>query len=338
MRTGSRRGWALLALAWCACHHGSSSTADLALPADVDAALPADLALAVDLANPANPYASPGPTGYSTTTVTASLAGNQYPITIYLPSVAGMRPVVAISPGFQQIGEAYTPYAERLASFGIIVLLRDDPGLFTGSPGAAEELTDEITTFLPAQAMKSGGPLEGKVDLAKVGLLGHSRGGQVSLIAATQGLKGKVAAYFGLDPVDSMQSGTTVRAALPDLGIPSVYLGETLDGTSPLGAFGAACAPTADNYTVLYGQSPSPSLQLTAIGAAHFDFERADKASGASVCQTGTANPHEVLDMAVALSTGLFARELLAQPVGAALDGAGADFYIQTGRLTRSQK
>jgi hypothetical protein len=186
--------------------------------------------------------------------------------------------------------------------------------------------------------VKSGGPLEGKVDLGKVGLLGHSRGGQVSLIAATQGLSGKVAAFFGLDPVDSMQSGTTVRNALPDLGIPSVYLGETLDGTSLLGALGAACAPTDDNYAVLYGQSPSPSLLLTAIGAAHFDFERQDKATGAMLCQTGTANPSEVLDMAVALSTGLFARELLAQPVGAGLDGAGADFYIQTGQLARAQK
>jgi hypothetical protein len=256
---------------------------------------------------------------------------------MYVPAASGLRPVVAIVPGFGQVGQAYTPYAERLASFGIVVLLRDDLGLL-GSPGAAEELTDEIGTFLPAQAAKHGGPLEGKVDLTKVGLLGHARGGQVALIAATQGLKGKVATYFGLDPVDSMQNGTTVRAALPGLGIPSAYLGETLDGTSPLGAFGAACAPTADNYSVLYDQSPSPSLLLTAIGAASFDFERQDKASGATACQTGTANPHEVLDMAVALSTGLFARELLAQPVGATLEGAGADFYIQAGRLTRSQK
>ena len=328
-----------------ACKSDGSSVdlgdADLSMPGvtDTDAAQPitGDLA-AADLTSVGNPYASPGPSASTTTTATASLAGSQFTITIYIPAGAGPFPVVAISPGFGQPGTAYTPYADRLASFGIAVLLRDDPGFSTASTTAAEQLTDEIKTWLPAENAKAAGPLFGKVDLTKVGLMGHSRGGQASLLAATGELHGKIASFFGLDPVDTSAGGATSRGALPTIGIPTAFMGETLDGTSIFG-FGMACAPTADNYAVLYGVAPTPSLLLTVNNAAHFDFELRSKAVGAGICATGTADATQVLDLAVALSTGFFARELLGKSaVGVALDGAGAAGYIQTGLLTRTQK
>jgi len=339
------RAVAVAFLVVTACKSGSAGTdlgnADLTMAGitQTDAAPPltGDLA-AADLTSVGNPFALPGPVTSTTTTATASLASTQFTITIYIPAGAGPFPVVALSPGFGQPGTAYTPYAERLVSFGIIVLLRDDPGLGTVSTTATEQLVDEIKTWLPAENAKAAGPLFGKVDLTKVGLMGHSRGGQVSLLAAAGDLKGKVQSLFGLDPVDSSSSGASARDSLPTIGIPTAFIGETLDGVSIFG-FGMACAPTADNYAVLYGVAPTPSLLLTANNAAHFDFELRSKAVGAGICAKGSADPAQVLDMAVALSTGFFARELLGQAaVGVGLDGAGSAGYIQTGLLTRTQK
>ena len=307
---------------------------------DVDLSVPvvADLSAAVDFADggdtPTGPYAVPGSAAVTMTLLTASLGGEEYTITAYVPSTAGARPVVVVCPGYAQPGVAYAPYAERLASYGILVLLRDDPGSFTSSPAAADQLTDEIATWLPAQS--AGGPLAGKLDLTKVGLLGHERGGQIALMAATGGLAGKVVAYFGLDPVDSMANGATVRAAVPSLAAPSVFMGETADEAAVAGS--TACAPAADDYQVLFAAAPSPSLQLTANGAALFDFEAAASAVGAADCQSGTADPQKVLAMAVTLSTGFFARELLGDPVGANLDGASAETYIASGQLARVAK
>ena len=306
----------------------------------IDSAMPhsADLSsLSTDLAmSSGNPYATQGTVPYTKTTATASVSGHDVTITIYLPSSTGTHPAVFLSPGFVQPAAGYLPYADRLASFGIITLLRDDPGFSTDSTTAGAELATLVGTWLPAENAKASGPLAAKVDLTKVGLMGHSRGGQASLLAATGTLKGKVVAFFGLDPVDTSAGGNTARDALPNVGIPTVFMGETLDGDA--GGFGMACAPSADNYQVLYAAAPSPSMLLTVVGAAHFDFEVQAQAFGASFCKDGPAYAAQVLDMAVTISTGFFARELLGAPVGAGLDGAGVATYVQAGALARSQK
>ena len=284
-------------------------------------------------------YSQPGPEKVVTTTATATLSSALVTVTIYLPSTtSGLHPAVFLSPGYGQPAAAYLPYAERLASFGVIVLLRDDPGVLVDTTTTAAQLEELVGTWLPAESAKASGPLAGRVDVSRIGLMGHSRGGQASLVAATTKLKGKVHSFFGLDAVDTAQGGATARAGLPGIGIPTAFLGETLDGT-PIAGAAMACAPAADNYQQLYAAAPSPSLLLTAVGAAHFDFAVIAQTVGASFCHAGTADPTQVLAMAVTLSTGFFARDLLgAAAVGANLDGAGAAGYIGSGLLTRSQK
>ena len=270
-------------------------------------------------------YAAPGAYAVTTQELSATLTGGTLTLTAYLPTTTNKRPLVVVAPGFVQGRAGYAAYGQRLASHGMVALVFDDPGFNTTSATEASELTELVTTWLPAQALAA------KIQLDHVGLMGHSRGGQVGLLAAEGGLKGKVLAYFGLDPVDT-NNGVMARTGLPTIGIPTVFLGETLDGSSN---FGMACAPTADNYQTQYAVAESPSLELTAVGAAHFDFEDRSKATGAGFCMKGTADAAKVLAMAVTLSTGYFDHEL----AGAALlTPFGADVFVAAGQLTLASK
>ena len=81
------------------------------------------------------------------------------------------------------------------------MLIRDDPGAFSPTPGETADIVYTIATWLPAENANAASPLNGKIDLSRVGLSGHSRGTQATLVAAENDLKGKVKSWFGLDAV-----------------------------------------------------------------------------------------------------------------------------------------
>jgi hypothetical protein len=241
---------------------------------------------------------------------------------IYIPSSPGTHPLVSLTPGLQQPSTAYAPYAERLASYGIVVLMRDDPGLLTQSQVIAADLEYVIATWLPAQNAAASSPLHGEVDLTKVGLTGHSRGGQASLLAAEGTLKGLVVAWFGIDPddpgtIDGFVESTMLAATnLGTIGIPTTFLG---------GQVTTFCTPANINYEVLYAAAPSPAVVITGVNASHTEFEVQSACVDCALCTPmGTANPQVVLDYGVRYLTAFFARELLGDAsVGMLFQGAG---------------
>lgn len=324
----------LLCVAWMSCGSGggdpvldASFGADAATTLDgghTDLAQGDSAGEATDQGS-SSKYVVPGAYAVTTQELTATLTDGMLTLTAYLPTTTDKRPLVVVASGFMQTRVGYAAYGQRLASHGIVALVFDDPGFGTTSATEAKELAELVTTWLPAQ------PLAAKVQLDHVGLMGHSRGGQVALLAAEGGLTGKVLGFFGLDPVDT-DNGVEARTGLPTIGIPTVFLGETLDGTS---SFGMACAPAADNYQAQYAVAPSPSLELTAVGAVHFDFEDHAKAFGAGLCKTGTADPAAVLAMAVAISTGYFDHQLAGAPISSPY---GADAFVAAGQLTVTSK
>lgn len=278
-----------------------------------------------DLAAPGLLYDSDGPEPYQQLQMTATGSGKSIAIVVYLPSTAGPRPVVVLSSGLQQPAAAYAPYARRLASWGILTVLRDDPGLLAQSPSVADDLAF-VVGWLP-------GAVAGRVDSTHVGLAGHSRGGMASLLAAEGALAGKLSGFCGLDPVDN--SGGAA-ATLGTIGIPSLFLGETTDDGS---GGGMACAPADQNYAVLYQAAPSPSVEVTAIGADHTQFEDPQSCSFCTLCTKGSADGAVVLRYSVRYLTAFFARELLGDTrVGAHLEGAGLPDDVAAGRVTTQSK
>ncbi|HEX8951729.1 MAG TPA: hypothetical protein VF945_07775 [Polyangia bacterium] len=244
-------------------------------------------------------YDSDGPELYTVMQLTASGSGKSIAITAYVPSTAGARPLVVVSAGLQQPGAAYAPYAKRLASWGIIAVTRDDPGVLEQSAAVADDLAF-VVGWLP-------GGLPGRVDSGKVGLAGHSRGGMASLLAAEGALAGKLSGgFFGLDPVDN--AGGAAKS-LGTIAMPSVFLGETTDGGGSGG--GMACAPSDQNYDVLWHAAPSPSLEITAVGADHTEFEDPASCSFCTLCTKGSADAATVLRYSTRYLMRFFARTLL---------------------------
>ena len=301
---------------------GSVTDAPRAIDAALDA--PPDAAFA--------DYNVDGPDGVTTFTATVITPARTFVETIYLPDAAGPRPVVVLSPGLQQVAAAYHDYGHRLASYGIITLVRDDPGIAENSADVATDLSYVVATWLPAANADTSSMLAGRLDLAHVGLAGHSRGGKSSLIAVELGAAGKVSAWFGLDPVDAafINGGIQARDTIAGIAIPTAFLGTTAVGV---------CNAVADNYQVLYAAAPSPSVSLTAVGAGHTQLEDQASCVACTICAAGTADSQVVLAYSVRYLTAFFARELLGDAhVGPAFDGAGAGSDVAAGLIQLTSK
>jgi pimeloyl-ACP methyl ester carboxylesterase len=277
-------------------------------------------------------YSQDGPATVTTTTVGVTPpVGSAFEVTLYVPSTSGPRPLVFLSSGFTQNALAYGPYAQRLASWGIIALLRSDPGIGEATADVVRDAEYVIDGWLPGQNQQATGPLSGRVDLGKLGLAGHSRGGQVALLAGEGVAKGKIRGVFGLDPVDtSMDASPEARTQIGTIGVPLAFIGETTDGTGAM-----PCAPLADDYQVLFAAASPPVVAMTAVGADHTMFEDPTHCVFCGLCTPGTADAGAVLDLSVRYLTAFFARELLGDTsVGATFEGAGASLDVEAGLVT----
>jgi predicted dienelactone hydrolase len=270
-------------------------------------------------------YDQDGPTSYTVETHQLDAGASPFNVTVYMPSTPGPHPVVSISAGTSQTAAAYAPHAKRLASYGIAAIIADDPGVLTNTSDVLPNSIYVVETYLPS--------LGAAVDLTKVGLSGHSRGGAVSLLTA-QHLSGKIKAWFGLDPVDNefgQAPREYARTKMSTMTIPTAFIGGSVVGN---------CAPAADSYQLLYPRAPSPSVLIVGIGAGHTQFESQDACTACSICTpNGTADSAVVLAYTIRYMTAFFGRELNGDTtVGAAFQGAGASEDIAAMRVTIMSK
>ncbi len=272
-------------------------------------------------------YGSDGPVPYTTKTESVTGPNGSFNVTVYMPTSPGPHPVVSFSCGSTQTAAGYVPYGKRLASHGIAMVLRDDPGALTATTDILPGTEYVVTTWLPATYGTA-------VDMSRVGLGGHSRGGGVSLLAAGRGLKGKVAAWFGLDPVDNqflIAPGLYARTKLAEVGIPTAYLGAEVESN---------CAPAADSYPMLFPKSPSPSTLIVGKGAGHTQLEVPEACTACSICSPSGTRPNDVvLAYSVRYFAAFFARELLHDSaVGPRFEGAGGTADLASGLVTITVK
>ncbi len=293
-------------------------------------------------------------------TLSVPSVNGSFATTAFIPSGRGPFPVVILSSGFLQKGDAYAPYARRLASWGIITLLRDDPTILsdlgqtvdlmesrpdrirkstladqTNATGAtnriASDLLYEFEWLVGAASSDPASPLYRMVDRDHIGLAGHSYGGQAALLAGEH-LHERIKGVFALDPVD-LPFGPQARDNLAAIGVPVVFLGETADSSF------ASCAPSWSNYQMLYRYAASGAVMMTAVGADHTMFEDPANCSLCWLCSKGAANGTEVLAYSVRYLTAFFARELLKdRRVGNRFEGAGAAEDVNAGRISISMK
>ncbi|MCE9572387.1 MAG: hypothetical protein K8W52_04460 [Deltaproteobacteria bacterium] len=323
---------------------GSPSSPDAT--AVVDAAPAADAPCGTGCATP-DPGA-PGPYASHTATVDLAFAdGKSATLTLYVPDTAGPLPVVVFLHGFQLTTDLYASYGTHLASWGYVVVMPQMPSGLIGGPthvqlaGYLGEVLDWVAG--PGNAT---GPLAGKVDATHIGLAGHSMGGKIAMLRATQDARPR--AVFGVDPVDAAGSPLPVSATdypsvTPELmakvTVPIAMLGETTNATCS-GALCQACAPAADNFQQYYTSATGPALQIEITGANHVSFlDNPSCGFTCSACPAGTDTPATSRALTQRYMTAFFNVELRQQAAYRSyLDGADMANDVASGAVTTAHK
>ena len=107
--------------------------------------------------------------------------------TIYYPLGTPM-PIggVAIAPGFTEVQRHINWWGPRLASHGFAVLVLDTNDRMRDMPAERADALIAAVRVLRAENGRTDSPLFGRIDAAKIAIMGHSRGGGGTLIAANE--------------------------------------------------------------------------------------------------------------------------------------------------------
>lgn len=213
-------------------------------------------------------------------------------------------PLVILSTGFLVNAEQYASYAQHLASHGFVVIM------YNKRESAASARDDVLCARFIHELIDWScvdPSLKLLCDSDNVMLVGHSRGGKVSVLAAAQDQR--VKAVCLIDPVDNTVYAPlgpgypSAVAALADYsGVPrDTIVGERKQERNleisfdrgPLavavvgGRLGGDCAPKTANYQKFYEASAAPAWEVALDDAGHFQFLDSKTIIQSSVCGDG---------------------------------------------------
>lgn len=219
------------------------------------------------------PQALEPPFQVGTVTVDLAAAGTVVSTIVSYPAVrtpqammaasgAGPFPLIVFSGGWQVPPGSYSDLLDSWVAQGYVVAFPVYPGTAPGVPGPPEWAVVEHPAQLAgviADLEHAGGPLAGLIDATRVGVAGHSDGGDVTEAAVN----------------NSCCTIPGVRAAI-------VLSGAQLASFDLHGRYGTAGPPTlviqGDRDTInppgcsqaIYDSSPQPRYYLDLAGAGHY--------------------------------------------------------------------
>lgn len=245
--------------------------------------------------------ASPGPFDVVSSQVdleiTVEGVTKTLPVTVLMPDVAAPAPLVIFTHGFSQEPAAYVGTGEYIASWGMVVVMPKIPGsAFSPVPHRImAEYLRGVLDWAVGDGNAADGPLAAKVDPEHVGLAGHSMGGKLSFLLAAS--DDRVDAVFGVDPVDAgppiddydpADWPSVTPELMPQITIPIVALGQTLDGDV---ADALSCAPAGNRFSDYYEAAVGPAVMIEMVGADHVSFLDACDEFCSLFCRPGTDDP-----------------------------------------------
>eukprot|EP00882_Tetradesmus_deserticola_P000551 GHRQ01000604.1.p1 GENE.GHRQ01000604.1~~GHRQ01000604.1.p1 ORF type:complete len:408 (+),score=121.30 GHRQ01000604.1:413-1636(+) len=233
----------------------------------------------------------------------------------------GPFPVCVLLNGFQARASYYAPLARRLASWGYVVLQYNAPAL-TIIPDAAEMpyLGEAVRWLQAASSGEAAQPtLQGRADLNRLVVAGHSRGGK---LAALHFCSGSVAGLpirsaFLIDPVDNT-AYTPESAAYPSASKALRAAGRRF-GVAAAGLIGSA-NPEGSNWRLFEAAAAPGSWRLLLQRAGHTTFMKPP--TGVEACLLdrifggGPLSRDTAVSVTAAAMLGWFGQELAQQPSG----------------------
>lgn len=229
---------------------------------------------------PIDPPADPAAVGPYTTTITngqVRVDGRDVPVIFAGPvELTGPAPIIIYNHGFSTDAAQYRSTADRLASHGYFVALPEWDSSIWASRTHNELANDAIALldWLITQNNTANTPLSGRLDVTRVGMAGHSRGGKQAFLAAIRDTR--ITSVAGIDPVDSKPPGfgspadypSVTPELMPQLTQPLGVLGAGLAGGSGI----SACAPTDENWSRYADEAPGRLVRWLLPRAGHLDF------------------------------------------------------------------
>jgi dienelactone hydrolase len=233
----------------------------------------------------------PGP--YAFTYFHTAISPDLPEVTVFLPQpgqVAGPSPAIVFSTGWNVPRAAYADWAQSLAEWGYVVVVRSSPSL--GLIGIGDVMVDvhvgqvsAVIDWLHLAADDPASPLFGRVDPERIGVTGHSMGATVAVLSAVH--DPRVDAVVSLD-VSSTDNDLDARGRLPESQARFMVVA---------GDEGGWCGTPPGSRDALTDVLPAPAVSVTIHGADHMDFIGIMTGligEGETYCPTGTADPAEV--------------------------------------------
>ena len=256
-------------------------------------------------------------------------AGDQVAYSLFMPQpsasfAAPPYPAVVISHGFARSKRFHANTACALAERGIVVLTPDLISLLGGEEAQLrniENLVDHVR-WLRTRAATEDDPLFGLLDPGRIGLLGHSAGGAISLEAAIE-LADAGESVDALMLLDGVPWARTVDRAtdLPELAFASVRSEPT------------ACNAKGAIRDVLV-RVPFAAEDILVVGGSHCDPESPTDL----LCRVACGGSNEQARAAYQELVGAFLGDALATPDAEISPGFAAtvDDLVAAGRVTTS--
>lgn len=224
---------------------------------------------------------------------TPSHLGAPYPCVVFNH---GFKPPV-LAGGIDY--RANTFVAHPLAGLGYIVICVDQaPNNVLFGSGATAQANSQrdaddaraAINFLASLHAGSASPLSGLIDVSRVGVAGHSRGGDASLIAASDeraalGAAARIRAVAVMGPpsTDAQQSGAPIQFG-NFTAVPVLCIGATAD----------AIAPYSQQLDI-FALAGSPSAAFEIVGGNHSQYkDSATQLTGDSAATISLATQQEI--------------------------------------------
>jgi hypothetical protein len=258
-----------------------------------------------------------GPYTVAESTATVTAGAENATLQIFTSNVGRKAPLVILKHGTSLKTSDYKKLAIRIASHGFVVI-----GVDTNSnpldPNAPTNIEERDLSIKAIDYATS--TLSATVDETKISMMGHSRGGKLSVMVAAQ--DSRLDAVLLLDPVNAcgmapyssdcpdVTSSQIASAITKPIGI----MGEINNAEG--GIAGMPCAPAAQNYTTIFSAlgATTSKTEWTFTGADHMDF-LSDGTGGLQglLCLDGPGDDNEIRANVATLSVAFMRRHLTAE-------------------------